>query len=85
MGSVFGTNLEQQLRQHGILIVLGGIATNYGIEFTARAAAGLGFELIVVEGATMALSTDAHRFAYENVFPLLGRVRSIEQVLASLG
>ncbi len=84
-GAFFGTDLEQQLHKRGIhTIVLGGIATNYGVESTARAAAGLGFELVVVEDATTSLNADAHRFAFENIFPLLGHVRSTEQVMKAL-
>jgi nicotinamidase-related amidase len=84
-GAFFGTDLEQQLRQRGIrTVVLGGIATNYGVESTARAAAGLGFELIVVEDATTTLSAELHRFAYDNIFPRLGRVRSTAEVIAAL-
>jgi nicotinamidase-related amidase len=84
-GAFFGTDLEEQLRRRGIrTVVLGGIATNFGVESTARAAAGLGFELVLAEDATTTFSAEAHRFAYENIFPRLGRVRSTEQVLASL-
>jgi nicotinamidase-related amidase len=66
------------------MLVLGGIATNYGVESTARAAAGLGFELITVEDATTSLDADAHRLAYEDVVLLLGRARRTAQVLAAL-
>jgi nicotinamidase-related amidase len=83
-GAFFGTDLEHQLRQRGIqTVVLGGIATNYGVESTARAAVGFGFDLVVVEDATTTLTAEAHRFAYENIFPRIGRVRSTEQVAES--
>ena len=85
-GAFFGTDLEAQLRQRGIrTVVLTGVATNFGVESTARAAAGLGFELIVAEDATTSISAEAHRFAVEQIFPLLGRVRSTAQLLDSLG
>jgi nicotinamidase-related amidase len=84
-GAFFGTDLEAQLRARGIrTIVLGGISTNYGVESTARAAAGLGFALIVVEDATASSSAELHRFPYEHIFPRLGRVRSTAEVLAAL-
>jgi nicotinamidase-related amidase len=84
-GAFFGTDLEQQLHQRGIkTVILGGIATNYGVESTGRAAAGLGFELILVEDAMASMSADAHRFACETIFPLIGRVRNTEQVLAAV-
>jgi nicotinamidase-related amidase len=84
-GAFFGTDLEQQLRQRHIrTVVLGGIATNIGVESTGRAAAGLGFELVTVEDATSSLSAEMHRFAYEHIFPRLGRVRSTAEVIAAL-
>jgi nicotinamidase-related amidase len=85
-GAFFGTDLEAQLRSRGITtVVLGGIATNYGVESTARAAAGLGFALIVVEDATSTMSAEMHRFPFQYIFPRLGRVRSTQDVLDSLG
>jgi nicotinamidase-related amidase len=81
-GAFFGTDLEKQLRDAGIrTVVITGIATNYGVESTARAAAGLGFEIIVVEDACSTLSDEFHKFAFDNIFPRLGRVRSTQQVI----
>ncbi len=79
-----GTNLEGQLRAKGIkTIVIGGIATNFGVESTARSAAGLGFNLVFAEDAMSTISADAQQFAIESIFPRLGRVRSTAEVLAS--
>jgi hypothetical protein len=36
------------------------------------------------KSATTTFSAEAQRFAYDTIFPRLGRVRSTEQVLASL-
>ena len=84
-GAFFGTDLEQQLRERGIqTIVMGGIATNFGVESTARAAAGLGFSVIFVEDAMTSINSEAHRFAIEIIFPKLGCVRTVDQVRASL-
>jgi nicotinamidase-related amidase len=84
-GAFFGTDLERQLRDRGIeTTIVCGIATNYGVESTARAAAGLGFDLIVAEDATTTMNADFHTFACENIFPMLGRVRSTAQLLDSL-
>lgn len=83
-GAFFGTDLEKRLQARGIkTIVLGGIATNFGVESTARAAAGLGFELVVVEDATTSISKEAHDFAMKTIFPKLGRVRTTDQVRES--
>jgi nicotinamidase-related amidase len=85
-GAFFGTDLEEQLRQRQIrTVLLAGIATNFGVESTARAAAGLGFELIVIEDATSSRSVELHRFPFQHIFPRLGRVRSTQEILDSLG
>ena len=84
-GAFYGTELDLQLRRRGIrTIVLGGIATNLGVESTARAAWEHGYEIIFVEDATASLSAEMHRFAFSAIFPLIGRVRSARQVFDML-
>ena len=84
-GAFHGTELELQLRRRGISqIVLGGVSTNIGVESTARNAFELGFHQVLVEDAMSSSNPDHHRFAVENIFPRLGRVRSTDQVLAML-
>jgi nicotinamidase-related amidase len=84
-GAFFGTDLEEQLRRRGVkTVVIGGIATNFGVESTARAAAGLGFATVFAEDAMSSMSADMHGFAVEKIFPRLGRVRSTEEILAGL-
>ena len=84
-GAFAGTQLEQELRNHGIeTVVLGGIATNMGVESTARQGTGLGFPFVIVEDASTGLDADAHRFAFETIFPHLARVRKTHEVIAAL-
>ncbi len=84
-GAFFSTDLEQKLREKGIkTVVIGGIATNFGVESTARASAGLGFATVLVEDAMSSMSAEAHGFAVKNIFPRLGRVRSTEEVMGAL-
>jgi nicotinamidase-related amidase len=84
-GAFYGTELDQQLRRRRIgTIVLGGVATNFGVESTARAAFDRGYELIFVEDAMSSVSAAAHEFAVQNIFPRMGRVRKTEQVLEPL-
>jgi nicotinamidase-related amidase len=84
-GAFYGTELDQQLRRRRIrTIMLGGVATNFGVESTARAAHDRGYELIFVEDAMSSLSAEAHGFVVENIFPRMGRVRRMEQVLTEL-
>lgn len=81
-GAFYGTELDQQLRRRGIrTIVLGGIATNFGVESTARDAFDRGYEVVFVEDAMSTVSAEAHRFATENIFPRMGRVRTTQAVL----
>ena len=85
-GAFYGTELELQLRRRGIdKFVLGGIATNIGVESTARFGWELGYELVLVEDAMSSTSAEHHRFAVENIFPRLGLVRSTADVLGALG
>jgi nicotinamidase-related amidase len=84
-GAFYGTGLEQQLRRRGIdTIVLAGIATNFGIESTARAGFDLGFKLVFAEDAMSSMNADMHRFATQSLFPVMGRVRSTADLLAML-
>ncbi|HMH25198.1 MAG TPA: hydrolase [Gemmatimonadaceae bacterium] len=84
-GAFYGTQLDLQLRRRGIrTIVIGGIATNFGVESTARDAFERGYALVFVEDAMAGLSNEAHSFAIKTIFPRIGRIRSTEQVLAAL-
>ena len=82
-GAFYGTALDLHLRRRGIkTIVLGGIATNMGVESTARAANEHGFNQILVEDTMASRSPEMHAFAVGTIFPLLGLVCSTEEVLA---
>lgn len=84
-GAFHATELDQILRRRGIKdIILTGIATNIGVESTARVAHDLGYDLVFVEDAMSSIGAGAHEWTVEHMFPLMGRVRSTEQVLAAL-
>ncbi|AEF45995.1 isochorismatase hydrolase [Serratia sp. AS12] len=85
-GAFYGTELDLQLRRRSIkTLVLGGIATNIGVESTARAGWEHGYELVIAEDLCSAQNTEMHRFAFDNIFPRLARVRSTGEILAALG
>ena len=65
-------------------MVLGGIATNFGVESTARAGWELGYSMVLAEDAMSAPTTEMHAFATQRIFPRLGRVRKTAEVLAAL-
>jgi nicotinamidase-related amidase len=84
-GAFHGTELDLQLRRRGIdTIVLGGIATNLGVESTARAAWEHGYSVIFAEDATASLSEEMHKFSYSTIFPMLGRVSNTAAIAAAL-
>jgi nicotinamidase-related amidase len=84
-GAFYGTDLDLQLRRRGVgTIVLGGIATNMGVESTARGAFEHGYAQVFVEDAMASLSAEMHEFTVKNIFPRIGQVRSTDQVIAAL-
>jgi nicotinamidase-related amidase len=83
-GAFYGTALDLELRRRGRrTLVLGGIATNFGVESTARDAFERNYQLLLVEDAMAAFDTAAHDFAISRIFPRLGRVCTVEDVLAA--
>jgi nicotinamidase-related amidase len=84
-GAFYGTEMDLQLRRRRVRsIVLGGIATNFGVESTARDAWERSYELIFAEDAMAGMSAEAHQFAVSNIFPRLGRIRSTEEILKAV-
>jgi nicotinamidase-related amidase len=74
-GAFHGTDLDLQLRRRGIeTIVLGGIATNFGVESTARQAWEHGYAVQLAEDACAGPSEALHKMAIEGVFPRISRV-----------
>lgn len=84
-GAFYGTELDLQLRRRHIdTLVLGGIATNMGVESTARSAFEHGYQQVFVEDAMSNLIAEGHTFAIQHIFPRMGRVRSTAQVLEAM-
>lgn len=84
-GAFYGTDLDLQLRRRGIdQIVLAGIATNMGVESTARSAWEHGYSILFAEDATSSFSSEMHNFAFTNIFPRLGLVTDTAAIIADL-
>ena len=84
-GAFYGTDLELQLRRRGIeTLVLCGIATDYGVESTARFAYEYGFQQIFAEDAMTSRSEEQHNAAVNFVLKRMGRVRKIDEILKAL-
>ncbi|MGD0818197.1 MAG: hydrolase [Methanomassiliicoccales archaeon] len=80
-GAFYGTELDLQLRRRGVdTIVLCGIATDYGVESTARFAYEYGYQQIFVEDAMASRSDEQHNAAVNFIFKRIGRVRRTEEV-----
>jgi nicotinamidase-related amidase len=84
-GAFYGTELDLQLRRRNInTIVLCGIATNIGVESTARFAFEYGYQQIFVEDAMTARSKEEHENTIKFIFPRIGRIRKTKEVLENL-
>jgi nicotinamidase-related amidase len=80
-GAFHGTDLDLQLRRRGVTtVVIGGIATNMGVESTARTAHEHGYAVVLAEDAATTFSAEMHAFAFEHVFPHLGRVAKVDEI-----
>ncbi|MEP6495092.1 MAG: hydrolase [bacterium] len=85
-GAFYATDLEVHLRRRGIqTIVLCGIATNVGVEATARVAFEHRYNLVFVEDAMTARDVELHTACVSKFFPTIGRVRSTDDVVAAFG
>ena len=81
----YGTELDLQLRRRGIgQVVLGGIATNFGVESTARDAWQNDYSVIIAEDACSSMGADLHAFAIEKTLPRISMIRSSTEILAAL-
>jgi nicotinamidase-related amidase len=85
-GAFHGTELDLQLRRRGVTtIVLCGIATNFGVEMTAREAWQHGYNVVIAEDACSSMDLELHRFAIGRILPRISRVRSTAEIVAALG
>jgi nicotinamidase-related amidase len=74
-GAFFGTDLDAELKRRGVrTIVLGGVATQFGVESTARQAWDLGYELVIVRDATTSIAAEPHDRTLRHIFPRISRV-----------
>ncbi len=84
-GAFYGTDLELQLRRRNIeTIILGGIATSFGVESTARNAYERNFRQIFAQDAMSCMTAEGHEHALTRVFPRMGHVRNTSEILSAL-
>ncbi len=84
-GAFFGTDLDLQLRRRRLdTIILCGVATEFGVESTARDAYERGYGQVFVSDAMTGLAASSHEDALTRIFPRLGLVRTTDEVLSYL-
>lgn len=82
----FGTELDLQLRRRGIAtVVICGVATNFGVEATARDAHNLNYAVVIAADACSSVAPGLHEFAVANILPRIARVRGASGIVAALG
>lgn len=81
-GAFTGTDLDLQLRRRGVrTVVIAGIATNMGVESTARSAWELSYDVVIAEDACASRSAELHAFAIEHILPQISRVRASGNII----
>jgi len=79
----YGTSLEIYLRARGIsTLLIGGIATNMGVESTVRDARDRDFNVIVLSDCCTTMPPEAHEYAIKKMLPRLARVRTLKEVFS---
>lgn len=85
-GAFYGTDLDLQLRRRGIdTLILCGIATEFGVESTARDAYERNYRQIFVTDAMTGLTRESHENSLSRIFPRMGHVRDTAWTLEALG
>ena len=85
MSAFFGAELDLQLRRRGCTtVVICGVATNLGVEATARAAFDLNYNVVIAADACGSVAPSFHAFAVENILPRIARVRQTTEIVAAL-
>ena len=65
-------------------VVLCGIATSIGVESTARCAHEYGYHVVLVEDAMTDPDAEAHRHSIQKIFPRLGELTNMAELLRAL-
>jgi nicotinamidase-related amidase len=85
MSAFKSTDLERYLKETDVQSVLvAGISTNSCVESTARDAADLGFDVILVEDGCAAATEELHLASVRNFRRFLGSVVTVDEAIAFL-
>ena len=84
-GAFLGTSLDAELKARRITqVFVVGIATNAGVEATARSAYDLGYNVVLVVDAMTAQDLEVHRYCVEKVFPRISETATTKEVLTTV-
>lgn len=85
MSAFFGAELDLQFRRRGCeTVVICGVATNMGVEATARAAFDLNYNVVIAADACGSVAPGLHEFAVERFLPRIARVRKTAEIIEAL-
>ncbi len=81
----YGTDLDLQLRRRHVTgIVITGVATSVGVDYTARAASERGYNVTFAVDAMTDMDAAVHDVVIKKMFPRIGEVDTTDAVLALL-
>jgi nicotinamidase-related amidase len=84
-GAFTGTSLDETLQDRGVTqVVVTGVATQFGVESTARSAHELGYHVVFVTDAMTSADVVDHDHAVERIFPRMGETGTTDEVLELL-
>ncbi len=85
MSAFFGAELDLQLRRRGCdTVVICGVATNLGVEATARAAFDLNYNVVIAGDACGSVAPGLHEFAVAHILPRIARVRQVDEIVEAV-
>ena len=62
-------------------VALAGVATSIGVEFTAREAYELGFNVTLATDAVTDLDAGAHEYSVTRIFPRIGETGTMQEII----
>jgi nicotinamidase-related amidase len=78
----FATDLDYQLRARKVdTLLLGGYATNFGVENCARSARDFGYNVVLLSDCSWNIDHELHEFAINKILPFFARVMPWEQAV----
>jgi len=84
-GAFTGTSLHETLQKHGVTqVVVTGVATQFGVESTARSAHEHGYHVVLATDAITSFDETAHNHTLRNIFPALGQSGTTDELLELL-